>query len=206
MAGVSWVLRSLHEAAADNPFIAWNTFLALIPLALAVVLFRDRVRTGLLWWAGAITWLLFLPNAPYVLTDVVHLLDDIRTSTDRAVLSGYLPVYGAFFAVGLGSYVVSLRLVHGFLGARDARLPWVACELVLHGLCAIGIYLGRFVRLNSWDVVVAPSTVTATIDDLARRFPLAVMACTVVVLFVATFVVNAVIDASVEAKHRLTAR
>ena len=178
----------------------WNTLLALVPLALAVVLFRDGAGRGCVRCGGPgfVAWLLFLPNAPYVLTDSVHLLDDIRGSSNVAVYFGYLPVYGAFFVVGFGAYVLSLRLLHRFLVARRPDLPWLAIEAALHGCARSGIYLGRFVRLNSWDVFAAPSSVTATLDDLARRFPLGIMAMTFVVLAVGTFVANAVIDALVE--------
>jgi uncharacterized membrane protein len=136
----------------------------------------------------------------------VHLLDDIRNASNTTVYSGLLPVYGAFFAVGLLSYVVSLRLAHRYVVAHGRAQWWLPIEVALHGLCAVGMYLGRFVRLNSWDVVAAPSSVTATIDDLARRFPLAIMGVTFVVLFVGTFVVNAVLDASADAAARVVRR
>ena len=204
--GAESVVRTLHETALDNSFMAWNTILALMPLFLARVLFRDVVRTGVWWWTGLVAWVLFLPNAPYVLTDSVHLLDDIRDSSDWHVYTGLLPVYGAFFFVGFMSYVWSLRLAHRFVMARRVGVSWFAIEMTIHALCAIGVYLGRFVRLNSWDVVTDPSTVTATLDDLARRFPLVIMALTFVVLAVGTFVMNAVIVASADTATRVVRR
>jgi uncharacterized membrane protein len=205
LGGAASALHRVHSAAVDNPFIMWNTLLALIPLALAVSLFRDGARASRLWWAGVVAWVLFLPNAPYVLTDSVHLLDDIRDSSNAHVYFGLMPVYGAFFVVGFSSYVLSLRMAHRFVVARGRAQSWFAIETTLHALCAIGIYLGRFVRLNSWDVVAAPSTVTATLDDLARRFPLAIMFMTFVVLAVGTFVVNAVIAAGTDTATRVLA-
>jgi uncharacterized membrane protein len=205
LAGAFTVVHTIHAAAADNRWIVWNTFLALVPLAFAVVLFRDGAgaRRGPLWWAGFVVWLLFLPNAPYVLTDSVHLLDDIRGASNVAVFSGYLPVYGAFFAVGFGAYVVSLRLLHRYVTEHRPHASWLVIEGVLHALCAAGIYLGRFVGLNSWDVVASPGSVTATLDDLARRSPIVIMGTTFVVIAVGTFVANAVIDKSLHAKQRL---
>ena len=206
LGGVESVVRTLHETALDNDFMAWNTMLALVPLMLARLLFRDDVRTGAWWWTGLVAWLLFLPNAPYVLTDSVHLLDDIRDSSDWHVYTGVFPVYGAFFLVGFLSYVCSLRMAHRFVVSRRVGVSWFAVEMTLHALCAIGVYLGRFVRLNSWDVVTDPSTVTATLDDLARRFPLFIMVLTFVVLAVGTFVMNAVITASAETATRVVQR
>jgi uncharacterized membrane protein len=198
-------LGRLSSAARDNPFLLWNTVLALVPLGLAGLLFRDHVRTSAGWWAGLVAWLLFLPNAPYVLTDSVHLLDDIRTSSNWTVYFGLLPVYGAFFVVGFTSYVLCMRMLRRFLLTRAVGARVVRIEFAVHALCAVGMYLGRFVRLNSWDVVAAPATVTATLDDLARRFPLAIMLMTFVLLTVGTFSVNAVIDAGTEAGARVVA-
>jgi uncharacterized membrane protein len=204
--GVGSIVRSLHGAAIDNPFIVWNTLLALMPLALAAVLFRDRVHRGALWWSGVVAWVLLLPNAPYVLTDSVHLVDDIRTASTTTVYFGLLPVYGAFFVVGFLSYVLSLWLLRRFVVAHGRGAHWFGIEMVLHALCAVGIYLGRFMRLNSWDVVAAPSTVTGTIDDLARRFPLAIIVMTFFVLAIGTFVVNAVLAASADSASRIARR
>jgi uncharacterized membrane protein len=206
LGGVASILERVHSAAAGSEFMAWNTLLALVPLGLAVVLFRDGARTTRLWWAGLVAWVLFLPNAPYVLTDSVHLLDDIRVSSNTHVYFGLFPVYGLFFCIGFGSYVVSLRLAHRFALARGLASSWLPIELALQALCAVGIYLGRFVRLNSWDVVAAPSTVTATLDDLARRFPIAIMGMTFVVLVVLTFVANSVITASADVVRDVTNR
>jgi uncharacterized membrane protein len=206
VANVSSVVHSLHAAAADNPFLFWNTLLALVPLALAVLLFRDGARRSVAWWAGVAAWVLFLPNAPYVLTDSVHLLDDIRNASNATVYSGLLPVYGAFFVVGFLSYVICLRLARRYVVEHGGAHWWLPIEVGLHGLCAVGMYLGRFVRLNSWDVVAAPSSVTATIDDLARRFPLAIMGVTFLLLLAGTFVVNAVLDASADSAARVVRR
>jgi uncharacterized membrane protein len=206
LGGARTIVQTVHETALDNQFMAWNTMLALVPLALALALFRDHVRTGVAWWAGAVAWLLFLPNAPYVLTDVVHLLDDIRESSDSTFYTGLLPVYGAFFAVGFGAYVANLHLLRRFVFARGLAPRWLVIEMGVHALCAVGIYLGRFVRLNSWDVVTAPHTVTGTLDELARRFPIGIMLITFVVLAAGTFVANAVLAASADAAQRVVQR
>jgi uncharacterized membrane protein len=200
------LLHSLHTATLGNRFIVWNTVLALVPLGLAFVLFRDHARTSVAWWCGFAVWLLFLPNAPYVLTDVVHLVDAIRDASDFDVYFGLLPLYSLFFAVGFVAYVTSLRLLRRFAATRGVHgSRWVAVEIALHAMCAIGVYLGRFVRLNSWDVIAAPGTVTATLDSLGRRFPVAVIVFTFLLFAAGTFVVNAVIDASADASGRALA-
>jgi uncharacterized membrane protein len=141
-------------------FMLWNAFLAGVPTALALVLFRRRRRAGsAMWWAGAVAWLLFLPNAPYVLTDVVHMVGVLRVSTSDRHSYLVLCTYAVLFAGGLVSYVVSLQLFRRFLhGVIPSR--YVAAVLVsVHALCVVAMYLGRVVRVNSWDAVLAPGRV-----------------------------------------------
>jgi uncharacterized membrane protein len=134
----------------------WNLALAMVPLALAAVLFARPVRRSVAWWVGVVAFLAFLPNAPYVLTDVIHLADDARTSSSDAVVSALVPQYGLFFLVGFEAYVLSLLLVGRHLRGVG-RVHWIVpVELGLHLMCAIGIHLGRFDRLNTWDVVARP--------------------------------------------------
>ena len=136
-------------------FMLWNLYLALIPAVLAFILFRRPARLGIGWCAGFGAWLLFLPNAPYVLTDVVHLVDDMHASRTHESAYAYLATYAVYVSAGLVSYVVSLQLFRRFLhrvGPRRAVLPIL---LVVHGLCVVAMYVGRFMRFNSWDAILA---------------------------------------------------
>ena len=173
--------------AAHGAWMLWNTLLALVPLFLALALFRAGNRRTALWWAGVGAFLLFLPNAPYVLTDVVHLLRDIRhEDDDLTVLLVHVPTYLLFMAVGFGAYVVALRRLGAYLGSEALGRLWVPLFLALQAAVAVGIYLGRVVRLNSWYVVTDPTTVVGSFEELAGRFPLQVIAVTFVVLVVLT--------------------
>ena len=106
----------------NGPWMTWNVALALLPLLAAVVLFgRDAARRSMLWWAGLVGLVLFLPNAPYVLTDVVHLPQSLRgVRPGVAAEAGVLFTYGSLFTVGVVSYVLSLHL----LGDYFARAGW----------------------------------------------------------------------------------
>jgi uncharacterized membrane protein len=153
------VTRLAVEAVTNNgPWMVWNLSLALLPLALASTLFRAPGRRTAAWWLGVAAFVAFLPNAPYVLTDVIHLFEDARGATSDAVFSlALLPQYAVFFLLGCEAYVGSLLLLGRYL-RREGRTSWVLpIELGLHGLCAIGINLGRFERLNTWDAVARPS-------------------------------------------------
>jgi uncharacterized membrane protein len=184
--------------SAHGPWMVWNTLLALVPLGLAFLVFRPGLRRTATWWAGAAAFLLFLPNAPYVLTDVVHLFRDIRREDDDLlVLVVYVPTYLLFMAVGFGAYVVSLRRLAAYLGSEGLGRFWVPLFFVLQALVAVALYLGRVVRLNSWYVVTAPGEVVGSFDDLAGRFPVQVIVVTFVVLVVTTGFTWLALDGSI---------
>src|SRR3954469_3577529 len=104
-----------------HPFMLWNLYLAAIPAVAALVLFRRPARIGPGWFVGFGVWLLFLPNAPYVLTDVVHLHEDLQGSQSSSHTYAVLATYAAFFAAGLVSYVVSLQMFRRFLRGTIPR-------------------------------------------------------------------------------------
>jgi uncharacterized membrane protein len=152
------VARLAAEAVAENSvWMAWNLMLALVPLVLAVHLFREPRRRTTGWWLGLLAFVAFLPNAPYVLTDVIHLIGDTRDSSSSVVVStAVMAEYAVFFLVGFEAYVGALLLLGRYL-VRAGRGRWVVpVEVGLHAVCAVGIHLGRFDRLNSWDLVARP--------------------------------------------------
>jgi uncharacterized membrane protein len=180
-------------------FMLWNLFLAAIPAALALVLFtrRDVTRPGrrsVVWWIGLGVWVLFLPNAPYLLTDVVHMIHDIQSSHSDSWAYLVISTYAVLFALGLASYALSLQLFRWFLH-RTVRARLVAPTIVLvHGLCVIAMYLGRYIRLNSWDVVLAPQQVAGSLLRVPGPLTLVVLAVMFVVVGVGVFVMAAVGD------------
>jgi len=155
-------LRDLRTGDRYYDGLAWNLVLAWAPFALALVLYdaarRDR-PPGVVLGLGAL-WLLSLPNAPYILTDFVHLGESAAAPLwyDGALIAAFA---GTGLLLGLGS----LYLVHRVVALRaGARSGWVFALGVL-ALCGVGVYLGRFARLNSWDVLTRPGDVL----DLAGR-------------------------------------
>jgi uncharacterized membrane protein len=201
--------RAVLEVWAGNAtFMPWNLTLAFVPVVFGAFLFRRRT-TSPLWWLGLAAFLAFLPNAPYVLSDVIHLADDVRaTRSDAVVVAGVLPQYAAFFLAGLLAYVIALGELTGWLVARGwDRLRIVAVELAVHAACAVGVYLGRVPRFNSWDLFTRPDAVaTAAADHLSDRYPLALVLATFVVLVVSTAVLRALIDDVRQAVARLRVR
>lgn len=134
-------------------FLIWNLFLAWIPYLLSLILltlkegrFR-RLKTALILGA----WLLFFPNAPYILTDLLHFraLGDLPVWYDLMLLISF-----AYTGLMLGW--ISLMEVQSFLMKRHHEVIVRLLTFVALVLCSYGIYLGRFQRWNSWDIVANP--------------------------------------------------
>jgi uncharacterized membrane protein len=186
------LLGPLAEVVVRNRFwMLWNLILAAIPLLLAVPLFRHQGRRGPGWWLGLGVVVLFLPNAPYVVTDLVHLRGDVvRAGTDGAVVGGVLPAYAAFVAAGFLLYTLVLREAGRFLQAESLGRWRPGMEVAVHLVCAVGVVLGRVARLNSWEPVTDPNTTAWRVVDTLTwsRAPLAV-----VVLFLVIWAGHAVV-------------
>jgi len=189
-----------------RPFMIWNLYLAFIPAVLALALFRRSAHLGPVWFAGLATWLVFLPNAPYVLTDVVHLVADIRASDSRAHDYAVLLTYAVFFGAGLVSYVVSMQLFRGFLHRVAPRRTVRPALLLVHGVCIVAMYVGHFMRLNSWDVLVAPRTVLDSVMRVPHPTSVVVLAVMFVVVGVGSYVTAAVGDKALAEVRRFRTR
>lgn len=153
-------------------WIIWNLFLAFIPLVISLWLFlRRSKKRSLFWWLGFIIFIAFLPNAPYLLTDIIHLIEAIRAGYSIWITTLiFIPLH--LFAIWLGweAYVISLINQGYYLRKQGAKKFILGSELITHALCSIGIYLGRFRRFNSWDFVSKPDIlITSTIDDLTTK-------------------------------------
>jgi uncharacterized membrane protein len=138
-------------------FLTWNLFLAIIPVfigELLVSLSRRNNVPGAL--AAFFTWLVFFPNAPYLVTDFVHL----RLKTGAPVIYDIGLLAAFAFAGGICAFV-SLARVEGVVRERyGTRLAW-ATVLGCAALSGVGIYLGRFERWNTWDLVTSPFAIVA---------------------------------------------
>ncbi len=143
-----------------SPWMAWNLFLAAVPLGLSLVLVRSRQWPGVVQGAIALGLVAFLPNAPYVLTDLIHLVQEIQWN-DSLLFNTLvlLPKYTLFVLLGFGAYVVAVLNVGHYLRLRQGGQFVVPAELALHGLSSLGVYLGRIERFNSWDLATHPGQI-----------------------------------------------
>ena len=147
------VFRVLYTRSPEHLAIAWNLLLAWIPFALALIVY-ERARSGGMrpaLAAAGLLWLLFLPNAPYIVTDLMH----VRSEGPVPVLYDVMLLSAAAWT-GLLLGLTSLYLMHSV--ARRLVGALTAWTLVLGALAlsSFGIYLGRVQRWNSWDVFARP--------------------------------------------------
>ncbi len=178
------IANIVHVLGRNVGWMSWNLFLAFIPLAVSVWIFRIKRRRSLVWWLGFLVFFSFLPNAPYLLTDIIHLIHDIRRVESVWMITLVLiPVYLVVIFAGLEAYVISL-INWGYYLHRIGKSQWILwVELISHALCAVGIYWGRFLRFNSWDFITQPDAViTKGIEEILGRQPLVIISITFVLL------------------------
>jgi len=158
------LVRAHQTGGAYFPNLILNLFLAWIPFVLAVVVYDRWRRHGMgisVLLLGSL-WLLFFPNAPYVATDFVHLeRDNLAPFWYDAV------TYAAFAWMGVLLGFASLYLMQTVVRQwRGALAGWIFAVSAI-GLGSLGIYLGRFLRLNSWDALVDPSVLPRIVRAVA---------------------------------------
>ena len=159
---VDWIQISLNLFNQSSDRIIWNLFLAFIPLTLSFYLFRLSASRNFVWWAILLVFIAFLPNAPYILTDSIHIIELSQNYPTSAIILILIPQYVLFITTGFEAYVISLTKLNNYLVALLAKKYLTLVNAIAHGLCVIGIYIGRFERFNSWDLVSRPRKVLFT--------------------------------------------
>ncbi len=154
--------RIYYSSSIFYSFLIWNLVLAWIPLILSYSIVKadnlgkHKMITGSLFFA----WVLFLPNSPYIITDLFHLkhIQNIPLWYDLVLIM-------SFAWNGLMIGFVSLLEIQRFLNKKYSRkISWATIISMLF-LSGFGIYLGRFERWNSWDIVTNPIALFIDILD-----------------------------------------
>jgi uncharacterized membrane protein len=143
--------RFLYSGQITYIFLLWNLFLAWMPLVFAwlAVTWRKWPPLALL---AAFLWLLFFPNAPYLVTDLIHLrpIDPVPLWYDLIMLLD-------FALLGLFLAFVSLSMMQDLVSSRFGAFSGWSFTIAVLGISGLGIYIGRFLRWNSWDLFTRPS-------------------------------------------------
>jgi uncharacterized membrane protein len=151
-----WRVRSDYSGSGRYAFLIWNLFLAWIPFMISYFTYTLTLRRRWIYVViplAAFFWLIFFPNAPYILTDFQHLA---HTSKDLPVWYDVMMlIWFAFTGLLLG--MVSLFLMQEIIRREFGRwMGWTFVVLVAV-LSAAGVYMGRFLRWNSWDILYNPT-------------------------------------------------
>lgn len=153
------VTRAILTGQGLQVYLVWNLFLAWLPLLFALRIETSEAQgaaRGWRFWATVAAWLLFFPNAPYIFTDLTHLKFPIRPRwwTDLIIIL-------LFALIGMVLAFISLQRMQSLLARRrGALVGWIFVFGVTF-LSAFGVYIGRFERWNSWDVITNPAGLMA---------------------------------------------
>ena len=179
--------RVAYSDSGRHLGLIWNLFLAWIPFILAYFAYLVSWRRATLYLVIpfiAFLWLIFFPNAPYMLTD---LQDLARKATDAPLwYDVIIVVWSSWTGMLLG--VISLYLMQDIIIRSFGRVAGWIFVFVISGLSSFGIYIGRFVRLNSWDILQNPAEtaqeILGIVIDPSRRLAAFTLLYTFFFLFV----------------------
>ena len=155
------IFRVLYSMEFRFVFLIWNLFLAVIPYFLMKMALENMQNRWISWllFGGS---LLFLPNSPYIVTDLFHL----KHQASMPLWFDTLLVF-SFAANGLLLFYDVLLKMHRFLENQVSKFWAILGIVAIIFLNGFGIYLGRFLRFNSWDIVANPF---GLISEIADRF------------------------------------
>ncbi len=160
-------------------YLVLNLALACVPYLIAVAgsLAVQAAAPGrprkLMVAPFALAWLVFYPNSPYILTDFIHVVNRTYLRSGAGIgndtMLWYDLVMNAAFAF-MGHFIglVSMWFVQGFMRRAWGGLASRILVLVAILLSGFGIYLGRFLRLNSWDLLISPQLVLPRMGEAAQ--------------------------------------
>lgn len=178
-----YVLISLPVILITRRFIhimmIWNVFLALLPLFFSLQfpsgwINRDKKRV----WLFGVLWLLFFPNAPYMITDFIHLQGfsfyTFNTQDSQTVYSTHLSTWISLIHIGIGvlmgtySGMLSFHIVRSVLTRNIGSAATHVVVILISLISGYAVYIGRFLRFNSWDIFRP----TAFLSELFSHFNL----------------------------------
>ncbi len=175
------LIRNKVEGNTNYNFLVWNLFLGFVPFFLAFLLkiFEEKVNNLVTILACGL-WLLFYPNSPYMITDLIHV-----PSTSTTVIYETLFIF-SFSMLSLFFGFYSLKLIQVVLYKKTSRKITNAVIIASLLLSSFGIYLGRILRLNSWDVFTEPfKTFTIIFEHL---FPIYKNPVTYIIIILFTII------------------
>lgn len=142
-------------------FLVWNVFLAIIPYAITLYLNTKENLSKFKLGFWLLIWLAFLPNAPYIVTDLIH----IRMGNDNLLWLDVLVVL-SFALSGLLLFYLTILDMQKIIAQKFNRIPITSTTLIVIFLCGFGVYLGRFLRYNSWEILSNPQVLMLDVFNI----------------------------------------
>lgn len=162
------LLRILHTGKPMFLWLIWNLFLAYVPFWLSTWLTMRRTAPGRRPLRGLdlvllLVWILFIPNSFYILTDLYHLID----CRDPRVPAWFdLSLIFSFAWNGLLLGVLSVRQMEKIVCPVIGGYWASSFVYFVMALNALGVYAGRYLRFNSWDILTNPFQLTIDMGHL----------------------------------------
>lgn len=178
--------RAVYTRVNEFPSLVWNLCLAWIPFVVAFIAYVASWSRPMLYLIVPLCifiWLLFFPNAPYMLTEFQHLRTDAATAP--LWFDVLLLIWFAWIGLLLG--VTSLYLIQEIVTRVFGTLIGWLFALGMMILGGVGIYLGRFLRWNSWDLLQDPLPIARDFLTCFRYPTLHLKAYTFIFLFTILF-------------------
>jgi uncharacterized membrane protein len=162
------IIHTRYNGTDSYSNLVFNLALAWIPLGAAILAYaasRNRVTFFLIMPVCTLVWLVFFPNAPYLLTDFQHLA--FTTGNVPLWFDVILMIWFAWTGLLLG--IASLYLMHEIVA--DTFNPFLGWVFAISAtvLSSFGVYLGRFLRWNSWDLLYDPIPIARDMVSIVRN-------------------------------------
>ncbi|RKD22228.1 Uncharacterized membrane protein [Caminicella sporogenes DSM 14501] len=171
------IARVLTLKSIRYVFLIWNIFLAWLPLVFSILLFKNiKKKRPVIIFLISFLWLIFYPNAPYIVTDIIHLSRykfyssvsyELNFNKNIKIWYDFILIM-IFVFTGYILGFLSLNINHKIVKERlGSTLGWLFI-VIISFLSGFAIYLGRFLRLNSWEIISNPRMLIITVLNSIR--------------------------------------
>ena len=160
---LGFLLADFTANGLGHWYLAWNLFLAWVPVSFAILCIRMAYERGWGSWqtiAAFLLWLGFLPNTFYIITDYIHLFDSSKSSPLFNVA-----LFGIFAITGMALGLYALYIVHRRLAKIWSPLQTNVFIAATLAACSFAVYLGRVLRWNTWDILINPAGILFDVSD-----------------------------------------
>jgi uncharacterized membrane protein len=158
------LFRFAYSGTFNNWYLAWNLFLGLLPLLFSYIYYKYTMNRELFSGVSSVLflfWIIILPNAFYLISDLVHL----QESSNKMIVFDAV-MFSAFGITGIIFGFLSLALMHYRFSLVSKKYSYLLIIGSLF-LSSYAIYLGRYLRWNSWDIITNPFGI---IFDISNSF------------------------------------